>query len=841
VTLLGPADGSSECLLLDFNGLTVLCDVPLYLAATLPHFRPPHCTQGASKQLLHKDIRVSIVPPLAQLPTSIDVIIVTTAMGISGIPWLAEVVDLSGTVVLVPHVAQQLAKLGLVGLVSEAHFRNSVMAVGDDDQADDDADMMQNGDDGCGGVASVHVAYANEWSDVMTPFRLTMDSASHIEGDSGMNSHGEHYKELDTALEHTVWSYPRLVEGWFRDPNRLHGKTLAPGLRGVSYHEKCEVAKGGLKITLTPYSSGLCLGGTHWVIEEASSPLQERVWVVGPAAYRCVYPAPPPAAATQEQQPSAAAAAATSGDVQMKDENGHKDQGDDNEEGKDTSDGTDGPKEEKPPEPVVFTKERPFRGFEAPPYPGKQDDESTWHGEAVVMYGCVAEHTPDQQGGDGVSVAMWEVLESVLATAKKGGNVLIPIDFNWMLAFELLELLLVELSHDPAIWASGSFPVFCVGEGVKEALHAADLSSEWLNEQRVHRALSSDAVNPFAFDQLQQQGKLIVADSLQTLGDRYREPCLMVTFHSSLRLGPATELMPRWAGDPKNLLVCVDPINTPTHLKTPPTTAQGAGGGGGGGSAGLRVPAWLAPYEDIDGGLQMQVLDARRVFDFRVTTNEASQVLNIARAPYVIASHKLRGSSNTTGMSAFLSPGEPLLIPLAPPADPFRPAMLTTTLAADLAPIPIDTLAGLAACHVHGEISHTQQDLFVRKRDARPPPQQQQQQQGAKGDGMAAMPLLFGRVDVTKLLNGLEKLGVRTADVTVTEETTDQHPSGEHHSGSASKVLRVEIPALEALVCVGEGGGCTCVEAMDEEGRDKIKKALMLLLAHVPQGATGGT
>ncbi|KAL0744182.1 hypothetical protein Bca4012_085695 [Brassica carinata] len=141
-------------------------------------------------------------------------------------------------------------------------------------------------------------------------------------------------------------------------------------------------------------------------------------------------------------------------------------------------------------------------------------------------------------------------------SADAGGSTLITIT-RVGIVLQLLELLSNSLES-----SSLKVPIFVISSVAEELLAYTNTIPEWLCEQRQEKLISGEP----SFDHLKfikdKKIHLFPAIHSPNLIKSWQEPCIVFAPHWSLRLGPSVQLLQRWRGDPKSLLVLEDGISS---------------------------------------------------------------------------------------------------------------------------------------------------------------------------------------------------------------------------------------------------------------------------------------
>ncbi|ESQ49281.1 hypothetical protein EUTSA_v10020176mg [Eutrema salsugineum] len=134
-------------------------------------------------------------------------------------------------------------------------------------------------------------------------------------------------------------------------------------------------------------------------------------------------------------------------------------------------------------------------------------------------------------------------------SADAGGSTLITIT-RIGIVLQLLELMSNSLES-----SSLKVPIFVISSVAEELLGYTNTIPEWLCEQRQEKLISGEpSFGHFKFIK-DKKIHLFPAIHSPNLITSWQEPCIVFAPHWSLRLGPSVQLLQRWRGDPKSLLV----------------------------------------------------------------------------------------------------------------------------------------------------------------------------------------------------------------------------------------------------------------------------------------------
>ncbi|CAN8260185.1 unnamed protein product [Cochlearia groenlandica] len=148
------------------------------------------------------------------------------------------------------------------------------------------------------------------------------------------------------------------------------------------------------------------------------------------------------------------------------------------------------------------------------------------------------------------------VCSCVAESADAGGSTLITIT-QIGIVLQLLELMSNSLES-----SSLKVPIFVISSVAEELLAYANTIPEWLCEERQEKLISGEpSFGHFKFIK-DKKIHLFPAIHSPNLITSWQEPCIVFAPHWSLRLGPSAQLLRRWRGDPKSLLVLEDGISS---------------------------------------------------------------------------------------------------------------------------------------------------------------------------------------------------------------------------------------------------------------------------------------
>lgn len=158
------------------------------------------------------------------------------------------------------------------------------------------------------------------------------------------------------------------------------------------------------------------------------------------------------------------------------------------------------------------------------------------------------------------------ICSSVMDSVRGGGSVLIPIGRLGII------LLLLEQISQSLESSNLKVPIYMISSVAEETLTLTNSVPEWLCENRQQKLFSGEAL--FDHVKLIKEKKLHLFPQLHSpsLLRMWREPCIVISPHYSLRLGPVVHLLHRWHADSRCLLILeqgVDPELALLPFKTP--------------------------------------------------------------------------------------------------------------------------------------------------------------------------------------------------------------------------------------------------------------------------------
>ncbi|KAF8081520.1 hypothetical protein N665_0881s0021 [Sinapis alba] len=141
-------------------------------------------------------------------------------------------------------------------------------------------------------------------------------------------------------------------------------------------------------------------------------------------------------------------------------------------------------------------------------------------------------------------------------SAEAGGSTLITIT-RVGIVLQLLEIMSNSFES-----SSLKVPIFVISSVAEELLAYANTIPEWLCEQRQEKLISGEP--SFGHLKFIKDKKIHLFPAIHSpnLITSWQEPCIVFAPHWSLRLGPSVQLLQRWRGDPRSLLVLEDGISS---------------------------------------------------------------------------------------------------------------------------------------------------------------------------------------------------------------------------------------------------------------------------------------
>ncbi|XP_010557847.1 PREDICTED: integrator complex subunit 9 homolog isoform X2 [Tarenaya hassleriana] len=139
-------------------------------------------------------------------------------------------------------------------------------------------------------------------------------------------------------------------------------------------------------------------------------------------------------------------------------------------------------------------------------------------------------------------------------SANAGGSTLITIS-RIGTVLQLLELIANSLGS-----FSQKVPIYVISSVAEELLAYMNTVPEWLCQQRQDNFISGEPL--FGHTKFIKDRKILLFPAIYSpdLIMSWQEPCIIFAPHWSLRLGPSVQILRRWCGDPKALLVLEDGI-----------------------------------------------------------------------------------------------------------------------------------------------------------------------------------------------------------------------------------------------------------------------------------------
>ncbi|CAN6894760.1 unnamed protein product [Brassica oleracea] len=169
---------------------------------------------------------------------------------------------------------------------------------------------------------------------------------------------------------------------------------------------------------------------------------------------------------------------------------------------------------------------------------------------------CLAASLLDNEESLGELEKLAFVCSCAAESADAGGSTLITIT-RVGIVLQLLELMSNSLES-----SSLKVPIFVISSVAEELLAYANTIPEWLCEQRQEKLISGEP--SFGHLKFIKDKKIHLFPAIHSpnLITSWQEPCIVFAPHWSLRLGPSVQLLQRWRGDPKSLLVLEDGISS---------------------------------------------------------------------------------------------------------------------------------------------------------------------------------------------------------------------------------------------------------------------------------------
>lgn len=162
------------------------------------------------------------------------------------------------------------------------------------------------------------------------------------------------------------------------------------------------------------------------------------------------------------------------------------------------------------------------------------------------------------------------LLNNIGATIREGGNVILPMHSAGII-LDLFELVGAYLYTLPV----NRVPMYFISSIGEAVLKYADISAEWVNEQRQEIAYRPEM--PFKHSEYLETGQLQCFNSISHINASMRTPCVLFVGHPSLQFGDITHFLDMWKHESKNSIIftssgCdVDKLmapHRPYHIKT---------------------------------------------------------------------------------------------------------------------------------------------------------------------------------------------------------------------------------------------------------------------------------
>jgi len=254
--------------------------------------------------------------------------------------------------------------------------------------------------------------------------------------------------------------------------------------------------------------------------------------------------------------------------------------------------------------------------------------------------------------------AITSFLQQIGTTLSGGGNVLVPTQSCGIVLdlIERIHLFLNSIGHNHT-------PIYFISPVAEYIIAYANVSGEWLSRTRQERLYQPEP--PFQHEELLRSGRLhlfIDVDD-RRLVSIFREPCIVLAGHCSLRFGPVTHFLRLWANDAKNSLLLIDPFFEKASILASAT-------------------ALISPTR-----LSMRVIHCP--IDTRLSAASAKALLNELQPNHLIIPKQYSSSIMTTPLGDSLktsSAFQPLEILSLPLKRPFEKATLSRELALYLRP-----------------------------------------------------------------------------------------------------------------------------------------------------------
>ncbi|KAJ3708642.1 hypothetical protein LUZ61_012347 [Rhynchospora tenuis] len=167
-------------------------------------------------------------------------------------------------------------------------------------------------------------------------------------------------------------------------------------------------------------------------------------------------------------------------------------------------------------------------------------------------------------GGDELeaeSDKMHFICSCIIDSVKDGGSVLIPSG-RFGVVFPLLEHICNSFGR-----LNMKVPIYIISETAQETLALTNSIPEWLCKQCQEKLFSGEAL--FQHMELIKEGIVSVHPFLYSsdLLEIWKEPCIVISPHWSLRLGSAVQLLHHWHADPKSLLILEEKVHAELSLR----------------------------------------------------------------------------------------------------------------------------------------------------------------------------------------------------------------------------------------------------------------------------------
>lgn len=151
-----------------------------------------------------------------------------------------------------------------------------------------------------------------------------------------------------------------------------------------------------------------------------------------------------------------------------------------------------------------------------------------------------------------IDLQLANLCNNIGATIVEGGNVIIPIQSTG-LVLDLFQLVGAYLYSLPV----SRVPMYFVSSIGEPVLKYADISAEWLKEQR--QEISYRPEMPFKHSEYLETGRLFCFNSIYDICSTIHSPSVVFVGHPSLKFGDVTHFINMWKHDHKNAVIFTDP------------------------------------------------------------------------------------------------------------------------------------------------------------------------------------------------------------------------------------------------------------------------------------------